>query len=326
NVVDFIKREIEKKAVESLNDWLSRNTESAREKQNAYKPVLTEIYKLRTNLVNELNLKDLIVDHDWSLSYLKGSLMSFKTLAEQHREQMEILKHRIVVIGKSTGVSCDGRIVFSIEDVRQNWLNLITLIPKYDKMLSLVPLLVSELSSILNDIQIVRHVSGSPVLVETYLKQLSRLIRTIQDYKTIHGFPIDFPTNLKAFKLVVDNDQGPLMLLPSGQFIVPSSCYAKALIDFLIDNVKAAEKLLKNYESTVSEETVVVSHTVYELELNSLDKDDNVAPDLMISCCQKLMDNKERLTPLFSELQLRITHYYSVLQDGRICIPWNWSL
>lgn len=57
-------------------------------------------------------------------------------------------------------------------------------------------------------------------------------------------------------------------------------------------------------------------------DLESLHKDDNVTPDLMIECCKKLIENKEKLHDLVN-LQLNISTYYSVLSDGVVCIPWN---
>lgn len=62
-----------------------------------------------------------------------------------------------------------------------------------------------------------------------------------------------------------------------------------------------------------------------ELSLAALHKGDNVTPDLMIKCCEKLLHHKHDLQNL-KHIHLNITNYYSVLADGTVCIPWNWNL
>ena len=68
------------------------------------------------------------------------------------------------------------------------------------------------------------------------------------------------------------------------------------------------------------------------LSLSELQKDEGVTPAQMVSCCSRLIEESWRLLdPLTStggvSLQgsrLRVSHYYSVMQDGLICIPWDW--
>lgn len=61
-----------------------------------------------------------------------------------------------------------------------------------------------------------------------------------------------------------------------------------------------------------------------ELKLNGLHKDDAITPELMIACCNRLLENKNDLQN-FNNLNLNITTYYSVLTNGVVCIPWNWN-
>lgn len=62
-----------------------------------------------------------------------------------------------------------------------------------------------------------------------------------------------------------------------------------------------------------------------QLELADLHKNDNINPDLMIQCCERLLLNKRELKNL-KNIQLNIATYYSVLDDGAVSIPWNWQL
>lgn len=60
---------------------------------------------------------------------------------------------------------------------------------------------------------------------------------------------------------------------------------------------------------------------VKKLGLALLTKDDSVDPDRMIECLKRLLDIDIRL----NNCNLHITHYYSVLSDGTMCIPWDWT-
>lgn len=59
-----------------------------------------------------------------------------------------------------------------------------------------------------------------------------------------------------------------------------------------------------------------------ELHLQSLNKDDSIDPSMMIDCLRRLLVSGATL----GNVALNITHYYSVLADGTVCIPWDWSL
>lgn len=49
-----------------------------------------------------------------------------------------------------------------------------------------------------------------------------------------------------------------------------------------------------------------------KLEATSLLKDDNITPDLMIDCMQRLLKTDMKL----NNLNLHVTTYYSILSDG----------
>lgn len=61
-------------------------------------------------------------------------------------------------------------------------------------------------------------------------------------------------------------------------------------------------------------------------ELLIIQKDDNIPPDQMISCCSELLRHKDVLYDLLKHSLLYVTNYYSVMSDGQLCIPWNWKL
>lgn len=59
-----------------------------------------------------------------------------------------------------------------------------------------------------------------------------------------------------------------------------------------------------------------------ELSLKDLTKDDSIDPIKMITCLERLLSAGIEM----NDITLYITHYYSVLSDGTVCIPWDWTL
>jgi hypothetical protein len=134
------------------------------------------------------------------------------------------------------------------------------------------------------------------------------------------------PKQLARFKLVVESDAGPLMLSPTGQFIAPSSCPAFLLLDFVSENLAEAETLLNIYEGTKNKEVLFINRSLVELGLESITKEDNVTPDRMIRCIERLLAHKQLLVPSLRGSRLKVSTFYSVQQDGEVVIPWNWTL
>lgn len=61
---------------------------------------------------------------------------------------------------------------------------------------------------------------------------------------------------------------------------------------------------------------------IRQLSLKSLTKDDSVDPGKMIDCLNRLLKADVNMQNTI----LLITNYYSVLSDGTVCIPWDWTL
>ncbi|XP_011704176.1 PREDICTED: T-cell activation inhibitor, mitochondrial isoform X3 [Wasmannia auropunctata] len=119
-------------------------------------------------------------------------------------------------------------------------------------------------------------------------------------------------------------EAGPLMLSPTGQFIVPSSCPSFLLVNFITENLEEATKRLYHYNNIKHVERELHRKTIKELGLAALNKDDSITPDLMIQCCERLLLHKKDLAPSLEGVMLWVTHYYSVMSDGVLCVPWDW--
>lgn len=123
-----------------------------------------------------------------------------------------------------------------------------------------------------------------------------------------------------------NREAGPLMVSPTGQFIVPASCPGFLLVSFITDNMELALENMSRYETDKHIERSLQEKCKINLQLLSLRKDDNVTPEMMIACCENLLVHQRRLSELTNGLRLSISTYYSVLSDGVVCVPWNWKL
>lgn len=139
-------------------------------------------------------------------------------------------------------------------------------------------------------------------------------------------------------------EAGPLMVSPTGQFIAPATCPGSILVDFLTTNMDEAAQKSKAYETLVliakkhysirpiniylvcyrnkHVEEELHENCIRKLNLKQLTKDDSIDPNKMIVCLKRLITSAVQL----ENCVLHITHYYSVLSDGTVCIPWDWTL
>ncbi|KAI5736919.1 hypothetical protein M8J76_008479 [Diaphorina citri] len=326
---------------ESLEQWVAKNCKEAREKLNRTKPVRELVEKLRLELCQLLELKGIKWDCGWDISHFKGCLVSFQTLCEHHRRDMESLKGRYLVFGNTTGVVLDGRylvfgnttgvvldgtIVLNSGEVRHNWLDFIKNYWKDDQVLRTVPACEKAVSRVLRDIKIARRKFQPKKIVKDYENNLRRMTTSLSDYQGRYGYPKSWPMELSDYELVIESEAGPLMVSPTGQFIVPASCPPSLLVNFISDHLDQAKELLTLYEKNKHIERDLHSRVIQALSLASLQKDDSVHPALMIQSCQGLLEYQARLKPYLTNTSICVTTYYSVMSDGEMCIPWNWKL
>ncbi|KOC70091.1 Uncharacterized protein C3orf23 like protein [Habropoda laboriosa] len=300
---------------DTLKAYLDKHITEVHVKLEACRPMREEVQKLEKILCSELGLKNIVWDCGWNIAHYRGCLLAFKALAEHHPTSMEVLKNRTLVFANDTGISVEGNVMLNSGEVRHNWLDLIKNIQKYDVVLLRLPAFEKAVSQVLLDIKVGRRKFMPKVMVSQYERQLRQLTTTLSDYRGRRNYP-----------KFVCSEAGPLMLSPTGQFIVPSSCPSFLLVNFITENLEEATKRLHHYNNIKYVERELHDKVVQELGLIVLNKDDSITPDLMIQCCERLLLHKNVLSPLLNEVMLWVTHYYSVMSDGVLCIPWDWKL
>ncbi|XP_033326960.1 T-cell activation inhibitor, mitochondrial isoform X2 [Megalopta genalis] len=311
---------------DTLKAYLDKHINEVHVKLEACRPMREEVQKLEKILCSKLGLKNIIWDCGWNIAHYRGCLLAFKALVEHHPEPMEVLKDRTLVFANDTGISLEGSVMLNSGEVRHNWLDLIKNVQKHDVVLLRLPAFEKAVSQVLLDIKVGRRKFMPKVMVSQYEQQLRQLTTTLSDYRGRRNYPKVWPTSLSAYEIVIEAEAGPLMLSPTGQFIVPSSCPSFLLVNFITENLEEATKRLHHYNNIKHVERELHNTAIKELGLIDLNKDDSITPDLMIQCCERLLLHKGVLAPLLEGVMLWVTHYYSVMSDGVLCIPWDWKL
>jgi len=303
--------------------WLSNNVEIARTRLSQCEQIRLATQRLQDELCYNYNLQDILWDCGWETSHRRGSVESFKFLADNHPFIGNIVKNRTVVFGGSSGVSLSGHIILYSGDVRYNWLDVIKNVPQNSILLEQLPMAEKMLSQSLRYISIVHRKYQPITLVEDYKSRLRKLVTGVNDYKFRRSLPTCWPESMSMFKMSVETESSPLMLSPTGIFIVPASCPGFLLVDFITQGMEEAIKRMQETESVVQEEDLLVTKCVNELGLIQLDRDDSITSQNMITCCRMLLKQARKIRHLTHGNHLTVTRYYSVNQDGVICIPWD---
>ncbi|XP_058452037.1 T-cell activation inhibitor, mitochondrial [Malaya genurostris] len=307
---------------ESLKFWLQKHMITANVRTKGLQELKDEVEKLRESMMKLLEVKDIIYDCGWNVEHFRGCLKSLERLAALYPQAMIGLKNRIVVFAPFTGVSLDGHVMLYTGDVQRNWLDLIQHIEKHDAYLRKLPAYEYALSQVLRNIRIGRRKFMPKAEAMSYASHLRKITTALLDYLGKSKYPKSWPLDLSKFEIVVESEAGPMMVSPTGQLIVPATCPGSLLVDFLTTHLEESLEKQRSYNQQKHVERDLHERCMKQFQLFSLDKDDSVTPDRMIECLEKLIASDELE---LNDIHLNITTYYSVLNDGTVCIPWNWK-
>uniref|UniRef100_A0A1L8E2U1 Putative t-cell activation inhibitor mitochondrial n=1 Tax=Nyssomyia neivai TaxID=330878 RepID=A0A1L8E2U1_9DIPT len=307
----------------TLTGWLRNNFDMALQRKNNLLGLREEIKKLEEKVKERLKLKDLRYECGWNVEHYRACLRSLESLANLHPKDLSHLENRILVFAAFTGISLDGHVMLFTGDVQHNWIDFIRNIPKHDAYLMKIPAYEYGLSQILRKIKIGRRKFMPKTQAGFYTNHLRKVTTTLLDYLGRQQYPASWPEDLSEYEIVIESEAGPLMVSPTGQFIAPSTCPGGILVDFISSNLTEARERSKLYKSNKHVEVDLHNKCVSSLRLSSLTKDDSVTPEKMIKCLERLL-RESQLN--FTGCDVFITHYYSVLSDGTVCIPWDWKM
>ncbi|XP_065076285.1 T-cell activation inhibitor, mitochondrial [Ochlerotatus camptorhynchus] len=307
---------------ESLAHWLQKQIVTANVRTRALQEMKDEVAKLRESMIQTLGARDIEYDCGWNVEHFRGCLKSLERLIELHPGAVDGLKDRVLVFASFTGVSLDGHVMLYTGDVQRNWLDLLQNIDKHDAYLRKLPAYEYALSQVLRNIRIGRRKFMPKAQAMAYASHLRKITTSLLDYLGKSKYPKSWPTDLSKFEIVVESEAGPLMVSPTGQLIVPATCPGSLLVDFLTNHLEESYEKQQSYNRHKHVERDLHAKCIKLFSLLSLSKDDSVTPDRMIECLEKLIATSGLE---LNDIHLNITTYYSVLNDGTVCIPWDWK-
>ncbi|XP_002735104.1 T-cell activation inhibitor, mitochondrial-like [Saccoglossus kowalevskii] len=329
---------------QTLRYWMQTNISKARQKLEDNKPLEREIKEVREFLCKQYGIRNISWHSGWGLSAYRACLNSLCRLTEQHAAELNVLRGRSVVFSSNTGIDRNGSIVLSNMDVPHHWLMLLGSVDKYEAVLDELPVLERALSTQLGDIQIIRRENIRILLAEAYHNLLSRMLRSVVNYYRMknhmyiseysgsyYGDVSEGPDRpkqgaLRDCEILVENDAGDVRLLSTGQFLVPATYPPVLLLEYILDKQDETKYRKQEYLRYSKLMEDIMRHCQNDLELDSLTKDNAVTPEEMMMCCQRLLDHPYEAGISLQGLKLKISKFYSVSEDGEMCIPWDWKM
>ncbi|XP_066539052.1 T-cell activation inhibitor, mitochondrial isoform X2 [Hoplias malabaricus] len=301
-----------KKMELTLSLWLRNNEPEATKKQNESVPRRAELKRLKRELIEKLGLVDIRWQRKWGIAHRCCQLQSLSRLSLQSPEALLNLRGHTVIFTDQSGMNASGHVMLGTMDVHHQWTKLFQTLPSYCSLFQQTVWLKERISFLLGGIQVIHMERLGPVLpLEEHYRTLNTFHKTLLPYRlALH------PRSLQGLTMSLEN------LHEMGHFIIPAMCDPAQLQNFLQSHAQEARRRIQRKDQLEAEEENVMSSCVQDLSLRSLSKEPSVSSSQMIPCCRRLMEER---SPQMQGLHLRVSHFYSVMQDGDLCIPWDWK-
>ncbi|NXO02276.1 TCAIM protein, partial [Rhinopomastus cyanomelas] len=302
----------------TLISWLDGNEASAVKKLQKSLPLRKELERLKLDLCHQLQLSDIRWQRSWGVAHRCSQLHSLGRLVQQRPEALRNVKGRTVVFTDRSGMSAAGHVMLGTMDVHHHWTKIFERLPSYYKLQKRQLLLEDRISQLLGGIQVI------------YIEELQPLLTLEEYYETLVSFynklcdsRLPFhPHSLRGLQMILERQVCTPGLHKLGHFTIPTVCDPAALQWFIFAKAQEARENLKRKEQMMLTEKELISTSTERFSLHRLYKEPSVSSAQMIDCCKRLL---EESLPYLQGMHLCISHFYSVLQDGDLCIPWNWK-
>lgn len=301
-----------------LSLWLRNNEPEAAEKQRSSIPRREELNRLKTELCHKFSLADIRWQRSWGLAHRCSQLQSLSRLSQQNPEALINLQGNTVVFADQSGMNASGHIMLGTMDVHHQWTKLFEQISSYHSLQQQTDWLKERISLLLGGIQVTHMESLGLVqpMAEHYSK-LSTFHKNLMSRRLrLH------PRSLQGLTMLLENDRSNPSLHEMGHFIIPTKCDSPKLQVFLQSHALEARQRTQHKNQLQAEEEAVVKLCLQSLSLRSLSKEPSVSSSQMILCCKRLVEQR---SPLMQGLHICVSHFYSVMQDGDLCVPWDWK-
>lgn len=203
-------------------------------------------------------------------------------------------------------------------DVHHQWTKLFERLPSYRSLFQRSDWLKERISHLLGGIQVI------------HIERMGPALPLEEHYSTLHTFHKRLlpqrlslhPRSMQGLTMSLENDRSTPCLHEMGHFIIPTLCDTLQLQNFLQSQAQEARKRMRRKDKLEAEEEDIILCCLQDLSLHSLSKEPSVSSSQMIPCCRRLMEER---SPQMQGLHIYISHFYSVMQDGDLCIPWDWK-
>uniref|UniRef100_A0A673HIJ5 T-cell activation inhibitor, mitochondrial-like n=1 Tax=Sinocyclocheilus rhinocerous TaxID=307959 RepID=A0A673HIJ5_9TELE len=295
----------------TLSLWLRNNEPEATKKQNASLPRREELKRLKRELIQKLGLLDIRWQRKWGVAHKCCQLQSLGRLATQNGLNVQFFTDQ-------SGMNASGHVMLGTMDVHHQWTKLFERLPSYRSMFQQSDWLKERISHLLGGIQVIHIERMGPALpLEEHYSTLNTFHKRLLPQRlSLH------PRSMQGLTMSLENDRSTPCLHEMGHFIIPTMCDTLQLQNFLQSQAQEARRRMQRRDKLEAEEEDIISSCLQDLSLHSLCKEPSVSSSQMIPCCRRLMEER---SPQMQGLHLCISHFYSVMQDGDLCIPWDWK-
>lgn len=302
----------------TLLHWLRNNESEATKKHNASLPRREELSRLKKELCQKFHLADIRWERSWGVAHKCSQLQSLCRLSHQNPEALINLQGHTVVFADQSGMNASGDVILGTMDVHHQWANLFQQLPSYHNLQQQSDWLKERISDLLGGSQVIHLDKLGPVqLIADHYNTLNTFHKSLMSQRLhLH------PRSLHGLTMLLENERSTPSLHEMGHFIIPISCDPPRLQVFLQSHAPEARRLTLQRNQLQVEEEAIVKLCLQRLSLRGLSKEPSVNSNQMILCCKRLI---EQHSPLLQGLHVCVSHFYSVMQDGDLCVPWDWK-
>ncbi|XP_008301833.1 T-cell activation inhibitor, mitochondrial isoform X2 [Stegastes partitus] len=255
---------------------------------------------------------------NWGVAHRCCQLQSLVRLSQQNPEALIHLQGHTIVFADQSGMNASGHVMLGTMDVHHQWTKLLEQLPSYRSLHHQTDWLKERISLLLGGTQVVHMERLGPVQPITEHYSTLRTFHQSLMSQRLHLHP----RSLQDLTMLLENDRSKPSLHEMGHFIIPTNCDPPKLQAFLQNYAPEARQRIQRKKQLQAEEEAVVKLCLQSLSLRSLTKEPSVSSSQMILCCKRLV---EQHSPLMQGLLICVSHFYSVMQDGDLYLPWDWK-
>nr|XP_046255272.1 T-cell activation inhibitor, mitochondrial isoform X2 [Scatophagus argus] len=310
--------ELARRVEPTLSVWLRNNEPEATKKHIASLPRREELNRLKEELCHKFYLADIRWQRGWGLAHRCSQLQSLSRLSQQNPEALINLQGHTVVFADQSGMNASGHVMLGTMDVHHQWTKLFEQLSSYRSLQQQTDWLKERISLLLGGTKVIHMERLGPVqpITEHYSTLSTFHKNLMSQHLHLH------PRSLQGLTMLLENERSNPSLHEMGHFIIPSNCEPPKLQVFLQSHAPEARRRTQHNHQLQAEEEAMVKLCLQRLSLRSLSKEPSVSSSQMILCCKRLV---EQSLPLMQGLHICVSHFFSVMQDGELCVPWDWK-